>query len=236
MLTGIRDLDYKILNELEDRDLVSICLSNKEASKLCNDQTFWLNRILTKFPNVPSEVFLKNKKGRWSDYYIKDLRELNTLKLEPTYILNIGADNGRDDWLIIGLNRGADIHEDNDYALRSASEKGYSDVVRLLLQAGADVHAPDYGGPDASLRLTSSHGHPAVVKILLEAGADVHAVDDFALRLASRYGYLETVKMLLEAGADVHADDDYALEMASVNGYSEIIKILLEAGASNDFK
>ena len=46
MLTGVKDLDIKILNELEDKDIVSYCQTNKQADTLCQDQGFWLNRIM----------------------------------------------------------------------------------------------------------------------------------------------------------------------------------------------
>ena len=142
MLTGIKDLDYKILNQLEDKDLVNICQTNKEAKTICDDQTFWLNRIVTRFPSVPSEIFLKNKKGRsWADYYIKDLRLLNSM--EPNKVLEEGARRGREEWVIIALNTGADVHAKNDLALRLASLYGHPEVVITLLKAGADVHAAE---------------------------------------------------------------------------------------------
>ena len=162
MLTGIRDLDYKILNKLGDKDLVNICLVNKEASKLCDDQIFWLNRILTKFPKVPSEVFIKNKDGRsWSEYYIKDLRKTN-LK-NPNEVLSDGAEKGREDWVMIALSEGADVHAVNDYALRyAASFNGHTETVKVLLEAGADPHAQN----DNALRWARQIGHSEVVKLL----------------------------------------------------------------------
>jgi len=36
---------------------------------------------------------------------------------------------------------GADVHADDDYALRWAARYGHADVVELLLEAKADVHA-----------------------------------------------------------------------------------------------
>ena len=45
MLTGNKDVDRKILNELEDKDLVNACQINKKAHTLCNDQVFWMNRV-----------------------------------------------------------------------------------------------------------------------------------------------------------------------------------------------
>ena len=52
LLTGNKDVDFKILSELEDKDLIKMCNINKEAMKICNNnQNFWLNRILLKFPD-----------------------------------------------------------------------------------------------------------------------------------------------------------------------------------------
>ena len=35
MLTGVKDLDIKILNELEDKDLVSYYQTDKQTDTLC---------------------------------------------------------------------------------------------------------------------------------------------------------------------------------------------------------
>ena len=165
MLTGIKDSDYKILNELEDKDLVSVCQTNKTASKICDDQTFWFNQILTKFPKVSSETFLKNKKGRsWSEYYIEDLRNIDLT--QPNKLLVDGARNGREDWVMIALGEGVDIHTWNDAALRWASMGGHVEVVKILMEAGADIHGSDYIGYDAALRLASQNKHVEVVKLL----------------------------------------------------------------------
>jgi len=117
---------------------------------------------------------------------------------------------------------GADVHADNDCALRWASESGHLNVVKVLLEAGADVHVNN----DYALIWASSRGHLGVVKVLLENGADVHAKDDCALRWASRYGLFDVVKVLLENGANVHADNDCALKWASRYGYLDVVKVL----------
>ena len=51
------------------------------------------------------------------------------------------------------LEKGANVHADDDLALRWASEFGHHAVVKLLLEKGANVHK--------------------AVKLLLENGADV---------------------------------------------------------------
>jgi len=90
------------------------------------------------------------------------------------------------------LDAGADVHADDDYALRWASGKGHADVVKLLLDAGADVHA----GNDYALRWASKNGHTDIVKLLLDAGANVHARDNGALQGATYYGHSDVVKIL----------------------------------------
>jgi ankyrin repeat protein len=61
---------------------------------------------------------------------------------------------------------GADLHADDDNALRWAS------------QNGAHLHAED----DYALQWASQNGHLAVVELLLEHGADLHAHSDGQVR------------------------------------------------------
>jgi hypothetical protein len=92
------------------------------------------------------------------------------------------------------LENNANVHSDNDYALRCASYEGHDKVVKLLLENGADIHAKN----DLSLKWASGCGHNKVVKLLLENGADVHVDDDLSLKWASYYGYDKVVKILKE--------------------------------------
>ncbi len=48
-MTGHRDTDFLVLMQLCDRDLGAVCSVNKYAKKVCEDDTFWKNRI---FANV----------------------------------------------------------------------------------------------------------------------------------------------------------------------------------------
>jgi ankyrin repeat protein len=68
------------------------------------------------------------------------------------------------------LKNGADVHDDNDNALRWASCNGHLEVVKLLLANGADVHANN----DESLKLASRSGYLKIVKLLVEHGADIN--------------------------------------------------------------
>ena len=81
-------MDKKILNELEDNNLVKVCRVNKEANSLCNDQVFWMNRVFNRFGYVGGEILRKYKKDRsWSEYYIQDLRKINE-KTADDYLID----------------------------------------------------------------------------------------------------------------------------------------------------
>ena len=156
------------------------------------------------------------------------------------YLLERGANiHAQDDWALIGsaakghlnvvkylLERGADIHAHYDYALRWNAEEGHLHIVKYLVERGANIHAQD----DYALKW-SAEGHLDVVKYLVERGADIHAQDDMALRFSAEKGYLEIVKYLVESGADIYARNDEALRESARNGHLNVVKYLVESGA-----
>ncbi len=225
-MIGNKDIDRKLLNELEDEDLVNMCQVNKKAQSICNDQVFWMNRVFLRFGYVGGNILRKSKGDRdWSEYYIKDLRKINSYYANE-YLMN-GSGKGKLDHVIISLNIGANIHVNNDDALRSASMNGHLGVVKYLIELkpdGANIHADD----DGALRLASMNGHIKVIKYLVGLGVNIHTYDDLALRWASMNGHIEVVKYLVGLGADIHAGEDAALRYSSRNGHLDVVKYLVE--------
>ena len=121
------------------------------------------------------------------------------------------------------LNQGADVHANNDYALKSAAFFGYLEVVKLLVTHGANIHADG----EMALRRASFHGHLPIVEFLIAHGADIHADDNEALKKAACYGRLEVVKFLVKRGANIHANNDAALKLAELNGHHDVWQALL---------
>ena len=80
------------------------------------------------------------------------------------------------------VERGADIHIQDEFPLICASLYGNTDIVKYLVEAGADVHVRD----DLPLQLAASSGHYGVVKYLVEVGADVRRVNFGELVLKDR--------------------------------------------------
>ena len=59
---------------------------------------------------------------------------------------------------------GADIHANEDFALRQNAENGNLEIVKYLVEQGADIHA--YNA--YALKWSSINGHLEVVKYLVE--------------------------------------------------------------------
>jgi len=93
------------------------------------------------------------------------------------------------------IEEGADVHADNDYALRWASAYGEIEIVRVLLENGANVHAQE----ECALCWASNHGETEIVKLLLENGADATVNNNEPSYLALERGHTNVVKLLKKA-------------------------------------
>ena len=231
MLTGNKNLDFKILNELEDKDLVSVYQTNHQVNELCNNQTFWLNRILNKFPYLGVDVLKQYKQERsWSQYYIEDLRQVTPTNAQIKLIA--GSRKGRLDLVIIAVDKGADIRAgsyrtNTASAVIGASGYGHLEVVQYLVSQGANIRARN----DESVRNASFKGHLDVIDYLVSQGADIRASNNFAVRYASKNGHLDVVKYLVSQGADIRVYNDEAVRMACFNGHSDVVDYLVSQGA-----
>ena len=93
------------------------------------------------------------------------------------------------------LDRGADLHYEEDLVLYTAVSEGHLETARLLLDRGAHIRA---GGYDA-LRVAAARGQIDIVRLLLDRGAEVG--DGRALLRAREEGHAAVVALLLERGA-----------------------------------
>jgi len=83
-------------------------------------------------------------------------------------VLFEAAITGKASVVTAALAAGANIHADDDEALRWAAFLGHVDVVQILLAAGANVHADH----DGALRSAADHGHAEIARCLMAARAD----------------------------------------------------------------
>jgi mannose-6-phosphate isomerase-like protein (cupin superfamily) len=143
-LTGINEIDFNILNNLSDEDLIKICQVNKDANTLCDDQTFWFDRIKSIFPYIPDNVLNRYKKSSWSDYYIELVKAEKIIyqTLETRNYSHIIQDfariikTNRLDLLMIGTEYGYYDWFKYDYSILNASDtarnKGWTEMYEYL--------------------------------------------------------------------------------------------------------
>lgn len=196
MLTGNKNIDLIILNKLHDKDLTNIYLVNKNLYNLSNDQSFWLNRIMIKFPYLDLDLLRRCKGDKnWCQYYTKDLVLLNTYTNNLS--LNLGSTQGRMDYIKISLDKGAYINKYSSMAVRVASENNHLDIVKYLHKNGAHIHVHN----DLICRNASEDGNLEIVKYLVENGADFRSDNDYSVRRAYFNGYHDVVSYLVKMGA-----------------------------------
>lgn len=140
--------------------------------------------------------------------------------------------------LALLLERGADVNafpQGHRPALCHAIEKGFDQVVKLLLQHGARTRfSRPVVGEFSALRYASGLGQLAVVEVVLrQCGAedinDQGVVLGTALHLASQAGSEAVVELLLQAGADPTVLDDQGQtprQVAQRKGHEDVADLL----------
>ena len=225
MLTGNKDVDLKILNNLEDKDLVNLCSVNRYSRRLCNDEYFWLNRILKKFPYLSLEMLKQYKKDRrWADYYIKDLRKVAEKSLiRDESILEKSSRDGRLDQVMVAINSGANPKNyQGVYALLLAANEGYLDIVKYLVENGANISE----FKELALTEAINNNHLDIVKYLITLGDSSQEILDNALYAAINANNLPIVKYLIQQGADIYNNNDFIMSAADKN-HDEIVEYLI---------
>jgi ankyrin repeat protein/tellurite resistance protein len=130
-----------------------------------------------------------------------------------------------------------------DSPLNAACARGYTECVRLLLEAGANPNqnAPPEGG-QFPLLMAAENGHEEIVAMLLGAGASAAMINPenqtSPLCGAVRNGHEDITGILLDAGADpntVSGDSGSpVIVLAAQTGNIDIVSRLIDDGADVD--
>ena len=243
-LSGLKDIDREILKYVNDEELLKVCSLDKKTWKETCDDNF-LKRRVSKYLEIAKYKFEKESWKKFFArfiYYRSELLKRNFIytsgdfakkydsirnyRKESLFIL--AAEDGDLELVKYAvIKENANIHTSNGYALRFASQQGYYDICKWLIDQGVDIHADN----EASLNSACNAGHLEIVKLLVAAGADLHIDHDFALRSAADGRHFDIVKYLVEKGANVQASDNLALTVACKRNHFEMVKYLIQVGA-----
>ncbi len=88
-----------------------------------------------------------------------------------------------------------DLADNDNYAIRIASEYGQTEVVKLLLTSS---RVDPTAGTNFAITFASEYGHADVVKLLLDDGrADPTTRNNYPIKWATQNGHDAVVKLLL---------------------------------------
>ncbi|KAJ7935096.1 ankyrin repeat-containing domain protein [Mycena leptocephala] len=176
--------------------------------------------------------------------------------IDESYLLRDAANSGNMEIVQLLLKYDADVDatpSGSHTPLHCAACKGYTDIVRLLLDNGANAKA-DEGW---ALQEALTQGYTAIARMLLNQGVDVNVRGGAMLTEACKRGNIDDVRLLLDNGgmgvysalyeasvagrtdiadllftklADVDCYDGAALWIASRKGHIDMVALLIERG------
>ena len=137
--TPLKDVNLMILENLNDRDILNYCQTNREARKLCNDENFWRRRTLQNFRNIkiPYEM-------SWRKYYLFRLSH-EIIVLEYPGIKTEVVIDKNSEYMLKLLKRLKDFVKDNypQFKLKNDDE-----ILSLIAREVAVKFHPEQGEED----------------------------------------------------------------------------------------
>lgn len=120
-LSSIKDVDKKILQSLEDKDLFEVLLTKNKYLYYLTDDLFWKIRLLNKYPYA---VQYKPENQKWKQYYLNVVYYIDKLIIEKGYIYTHGDPKFIYDFLFKTV-----YTKSANENIRYALDKGYEDLA-----------------------------------------------------------------------------------------------------------
>jgi len=221
-LTGNRNIDITILNQLGDRDLGNALQTNQEADLIGKGNTLWSERIAIKFPYLSPEIKSLYKGSRsWSRYY-------RSLTRQAPDKMKFAYNTDRWDLIMVELEeRGITGYITMRNLVEAAISKNKLSMLKYLIKKGGIISNPFY------LRKSSWLGNIEVVKYILGNTNPDQLTLNMSLNRAIEGNHEEVIRFLISMGAKV---TNSSLKFASYNGNTELVEYIMNTtNISKDF-
>lgn len=101
-MIGVKDLDRKILLELDDRSLLKACQVDSRYRQLCSDEKFWQIRYIQQYGqdaarHKPERITGTDQKLTWKNHYLQTVIDLENFPGLKEFSENV-AWNTQGDW------------------------------------------------------------------------------------------------------------------------------------------
>lgn len=136
MLTGVKDVDRKILIDIDnERDFLSLCASNKSLQNLCQEENIYWRRLEKHYPDIYQK---KPVLQTWKEWYLKNMKAIGELNEKYNFTYKSGVP-------VVYLYALDEAKQNNndDFLLDFAYEYGYIDLHNLHTQKTLDREATD---------------------------------------------------------------------------------------------
>ena len=193
-LSKIRDVDLKILSELDDRDLLNFCKTGKYGNELCNNENFWRVRVQTKFP-AASKIKLPSRS--WKNFYLKIVYYIDKYRNADDFMFEAVRRNEQD-MIDFSILRGA---SDWINGMKFAAKTGNVELVKFIIEKaelkGAGWYEYDW---NMGLFWSAQGGHIYLMKFFIKNGANEV---NRAMYAAAVGGHKNAIDYLISQGANM---------------------------------
>lgn len=186
-LTLWKDIDRKIIENLDEKSILSICSSSKKLfTQICNDD--FIQSLLEK--RYPESTKYKPKNQSWKNFLLTVFYWKG--KLKEDFGFNYAGGDFKREYIVLKNSIGSsDI-------LSEAAHIGDLNLAKHAMENGANVHLYN----ETPLRYAIINGKLEMVKFLAERGANIHYGNDILTDTAARNFHLDIYKYLVSKGLD----------------------------------
>ncbi len=147
--------------------------------------------------------------------------------IDDNFVLRVMASKCSVKMLQTLIDYGADVHADNDYAVKSVALSSPTlEKIKILHRAGANIHVDD----DCCLRIAAHFNKEPLMIYLIDNGANIHVDNEYVLVRCMVDNNVSVVEYLLNLNADMNCITLDNIIEAFYNQSFEALDFLIDSG------